>query len=764
MTKSIVLIIYIIVALVTAVFAFHAYHRKETIAHTLGEVLMIAAINCFCYSITLTTDDYFIVSFAYTLVFISTICLIYFLNQYAIQYTNIGHYSKYTEIILKWVILLDITILLINPFYELALTYKSVVYNGEQFLSMVPFLLFDFHLALSYIGVFFFVCLFVKKIMITAGIYRRKYIGILIGVLLIVFINGIFVFYSLIYDVSILGFALMASLIYYFTFFYFPKSFIDRVNNVIITHTDSPVFMFDASHQCIYRNNEALHQFPYFDIKKKHTLESISKKLKIDQHLKMDEKIIFEAHFKNNEDEKDYIITFNQLYDNKNRYVGCSLIMQDTTDKNKLLQQLHNLAYFDPLTGIYNNTLFNQTASQFLKNHKDKKCLLIKFDIQRFKHINEVLGKKVGDNILCAIADGFKRYLPKECVYGRAETDHFTICIESDQPVLTYIQQIFDHIKDTLNLAISIIPSIGIYEVEDVNITVSQMCDWANLASHTIKGNYLRQHAYYKKDMSQEVFKEQEIINDLQDALNNDCFDIYIQPQYHHQTKKIVGGEVLVRWIHPQKGVIPATTFIPIFEKNGFIARLDEFVWEKTCRYLKKWIDENSEIANIPLSINISRADFYYIDVEEKLIELTSKYNIPRNKLALEITESAYTDDSKDMIDMVKRLQNHGFIVEMDDFGSGYSSLALLKDLPVNIIKLDMNFLSYKNEADQETSHKIIKGVIKMIQSLSIPIIVEGVETMEQADFVSSLGCHTIQGYYYAKPIPVSEYLELVTK
>lgn len=760
MTKSILAIIYATVTIITFIFAFHAFKKKNKEAYALKDVLLLAVFNSTSYLITLLTNDYLVMSFALSYVYSSTVCLTYFLVKYAIAFTKYPQLPKSLDVILKWVTILDMLVLLVNPITEFAVGYDRVFQNGDLYLSIDPKLWFILHLTLCYGFIIFFVYLFIRKICVVADIYRKKYAIILLGVLIIVIINAFFVFSSLEFDVSIIGFSILASLIYYFSFHYRPKGFIDKVNHVIISNLNSPVFMFDDEHRCLYLNDEAIRCFPMLDEKK--SFKQISEALGIDGVIDRNKNIIFEVSIEDIDGKKDYIVTYNLLYDKNNRNIGSNMILQDTTDKNNLLKKLHDLAYFDPLTGLYNHMQFNLKALELIQSRKDKTYNIIKFDIQRFKHINEVLGDKVGDHILCSIAKGLSEYLPEGGICGKGETDHFILCLEKDAPVLEYIHQVFKQMQNELNLAISIIPSIGIYTVEDRSVPIMQMCDWANLASHSVKGNYVVDYAYYKKEFSLQLFNEQEIINDLQSSLDNQWFKLYVQPQYHHVTQKVVGGEVLVRWQHPTKGLIPAYAFIPLFEKNGFIAKLDEYVWEQTCKYIKEWMDLGMQVARLPLSVNISRADFYYLNVEETLLRLTKEYKIPRDKLVLEITESSYTDDLKEMIEMVRRLQSHGFIVEMDDFGSGYSSLALLKDLPVNVIKVDMHFLAQSDDENNNKSYMVLEAAIKMLQAIYMPIIIEGVETKEQADFVSSLGCHTIQGFYYSKPIPIEDYIKLI--
>ncbi|MEG0216548.1 MAG: EAL domain-containing protein, partial [Hungatella sp.] len=257
--------------------------------------------------------------------------------------------------------------------------------------------------------------------------------------------------------------------------------------------------------------------------------------------------------------------------------------------------------------------------------------------------------------------------------------------------------------------------------------------------------------------MSATLTMEQEITNDMKYALENGQFEIYLQPQYNIHTKLPCGAEALVRWMHPKKGMLSPGIFIPIFERNGFITKLDYYVWEQACRCLHEWILQG--IKPYPISVNVSRVDLYNPKLVETFLELVDRYEIEPRLLNLELTESAYTDNPIAMKKMMERLQEHGFLIMMDDFGSGYSSLSLLKDILVDVLKIDMQFLS-KTEIPGR-GENIIASVIRMAKWLNIPVIAEGAESGDQVDFLRSVGCDFVQGYYFARPMPVSDYEQL---
>ncbi len=280
------------------------------------------------------------------------------------------------------------------------------------------------------------------------------------------------------------------------------------------------------------------------------------------------------------------------------------------------------------------------------------------------------------------------------------------------------------------------------------------MCDRAMIALNTIKGTFGKYIAFYNDALRKEMLWEQNIISELPNAITTGQFEVYLQPQINPQSEAIAGAEALVRWNHPKRGVVPPSDFIPIFEKSGYITKLDYYVWEKVCEMLSNWKKQGRK--NISVSVNISAKDFYYINIYNIFTELTNRYDIEPSQIKLEITESALMNDVTSQVDLIKQLQDAGFIIEMDDFGSGYSSLNTLKDIPVNILKIDMNFLGHSD--NEKRSRNILQLVVELGHRLEVPVIAEGVETAEEVEFLKEIGCEVIQGYYYAKPMQVNQF------
>ncbi|MEG1268228.1 MAG: EAL domain-containing protein [Oscillospiraceae bacterium] len=436
--------------------------------------------------------------------------------------------------------------------------------------------------------------------------------------------------------------------------------------------------------------------------------------------------------------------------------------LKNAIDRSQLsaLNQLRYLAEYDVLTGIFNKTKFFEETRKAIDSCRDKTFAFLRFDVDRFQLVNSFFGTAEGDKLLVYIAKHLKREAEifEKASYGRIESDVFCLCMPYEK---SKVENIIHHSKKVLakyNPNYDVVPSIGIYIIEDTTISVEEMYNRATLAAKKCKGNYVEYYAYYNKNMSMALALEQEITNDMNIALESGQFEIYMQPKYNIHTNMPCGAEALVRWNHPEKGMLLPGEFIPVFERNGFITKLDYYVWEQTCKCLHEW-RLREVFTHYPVSVNVSRVNLYNPQLVDTLLELVDRYQLEPALLNLELTESAYTDNPTAMKNVTNRLQSHGFVIMMDDFGSGYSSLSLLKDISVDILKIDMRFLIDSGVSGR--GENIIASVIRMAKWLNIPVIAEGAETAEQVNFLRSVGCDYAQGYYYARPMPISEYEQL---
>ncbi|MDD4509391.1 MAG: EAL domain-containing protein [Oscillospiraceae bacterium] len=423
---------------------------------------------------------------------------------------------------------------------------------------------------------------------------------------------------------------------------------------------------------------------------------------------------------------------------------------------------LANAAKWDELTGLYSRNSFFMKAGELIAAREPGYYVLACFDVDGFKVINDQYGTDKGDEVLRHIAETFRNgFEPEGGVCCRITADNFAVlypCRFMDSERLAEIRR---KAAEFGGLTMPISFSIGRYIVDDPSLSVSAMYDRAVLAKATVKGRYDVHIGQYDESMRSRLIHERQIVTEMHAALTAGQFEVWFQPQVNHISGALVGAEALVRWRHPTSGLlVPPGEFIPVFERNGFIYEMDKYIWEQVCILLRKWLDAGQ--SPLPVSVNISRYDMFRDDFFDVLTELVEKYNIPIELLRLEVTETAFAKTAEQIITIVKRLIDYGFTVEIDDFGSGYSSLNTLKDVPAQVLKLDMKFL--ENSGDTARGGNIVESVVRMAKWLNMTVIAEGVETTAQADYLKSIGCYYVQGYLYAKPMPVAEYETLASK
>lgn len=411
---------------------------------------------------------------------------------------------------------------------------------------------------------------------------------------------------------------------------------------------------------------------------------------------------------------------------------------------------------FDGLTGIYNFTTFLAETRIMLDNNPDREFAVLVLDIERFKVINEMFSMSKGDEVLKNVANGFAQCVIKAGgIYGRLGSDRFVCCIPKEFYNV-------DTIKSSLSFDISsgersyrVYMQAGVYFVTERDIDVIKMCDRALMALKSIKGHYSEKIAVYSENERFSLVETQQLISDLDRGIRDKEFKIVVQPVYRIKDNIMVSGEVLVRWQHPALGLLMPGRFVPTFEKNYVITRLDKYVWEEACILIRRMMDTMDIV--IPLSINVSRVDLLLEDVVRVLEELVHKYDIPHEYLRIEITESAYMDNPQKLIDTIKALKDKGFTVLMDDFGAGYSSLNTLKDLSFDVLKIDKKLIDEIDNSEKAGS--VVVSIIRMARWLGMKVVAEGIEKCSQANLLRNIGCDYLQGYLYSKPVDVDVFL-----
>ncbi len=426
-----------------------------------------------------------------------------------------------------------------------------------------------------------------------------------------------------------------------------------------------------------------------------------------------------------------------------------------------VIVDVEDVRNIDPLTGLPCAKDFFQDIDDFMKENSVQGFAMIAADIEHFKLYNDWYGWNQGNVYLMDVAtrlNGVATVL--KGFAGYMGGDNFAIFIKHRPEFIEHmVKEIDDYINKIGNMA-GFLPNLGLYFVnEDETLPASAMYDRAVLALNEIKGKFTKRYNIYNESMMKEIDREMSVLSEVQKGIEDREFVIYFQPQVHVPTEKVVGAEVLVRWKSKEKGMISPGYFIPVLEKNGFITKLDIYIWEATCAWQQDRLKRGKQL--LPVSVNVSRVDAFSINLVDTFINLTDKYEIPRSCIKIEITESTYAEDDSKIGKVADDLRTAGFAVYLDDFGSGYSSLNMLKNVYVDALKIDMQFLDM-NERNAKKGESIMESVINMARILRIPIIVEGAETEREIKSLMGMGCRYVQGFYYYKPMSMDEFEALL--
>ena len=415
----------------------------------------------------------------------------------------------------------------------------------------------------------------------------------------------------------------------------------------------------------------------------------------------------------------------------------------------------------DSLTGLFREEAFLRRAAERLRTAEGRWCMLAS-DIDHFKLYNQWYGTEGGDRFLRAYA---QVVLSLEQDYGALGgyfgDDDFVLLLPYDKEVLLDAQRRLNQCVRRFSEDVGFAPAFGVYAISDSMLPVRTMYDYARVALSNVKGNYAQRFCLYDAAMIQRIEENHMILSEVQHGIANDEFCTYVQPQVNMLTGKIVGMEALVRWRHPTRGIISPGVFIPVLEQNGLISKLDTYLWDHVAHGLRQSLDWNHP--PLPISVNVSRMDIYSVDVVGFFENLLRKYDLPAHLIEVEITESAYAEDFERFTQVVNGLHKLGIRILMDDFGSGYSSLNMLREVHVDIIKLDMKFLQMNN-GSMGRGIGILESVVSMAHALGISLIAEGVETADHKRMLLDMNCQYGQGYYFYRPMPVTEAIKLLTQ
>ncbi len=414
----------------------------------------------------------------------------------------------------------------------------------------------------------------------------------------------------------------------------------------------------------------------------------------------------------------------------------------------------------DELTGLFHKEFFFEYGKRLDIQNDNMPMDAMVVDINRFHIINELYGRDYGDEVLKKLGERIHKLVSETGGLAcRFDSNGFYIYLPHNEALQDKLSERIVRLNDYLNDG-NISIRMGVYIDDMSGLNMDQRFDRARLACNKLRHSYTTCFDVYNEELHSKELHEERLISDMEKALSEKQFKVFYQPKYKISGEQpvLTSAEALIRWFHPEFGMVSPGEFIPLFEDNGLIQKLDRFVWTEAAAQIKRWKDEFG--VYIPISVNVSRVDIFNPMLGSILTDLVNINGFAPEKMLLEITESAYTDNSQEIIDTVNKLRKNGFKIEMDDFGSGYSSLNMLTSLPIDALKLDMKFI--KNITEDTKACRLVEIMIQIASLLEVPVIAEGVETKEQMELLKSIGCDIIQGYYFSKPLPPEEFSKLI--
>lgn len=470
-----------------------------------------------------------------------------------------------------------------------------------------------------------------------------------------------------------------------------------------------------------------------------------------EQHFDLANKTVYAAQYRAENELRNSIILSVVMI------LAVSLIMY--TLEHRSQQELERVFYTDHLTALPNQAAFEISAAEKLRTASPGAYLMIYLDLNNFKFVNDSYGYTAGDKLLLSFSATLKRFCNNSEICAHLHADHFAILLKKREHVIEDLQTaILESIESEreLNLSDILTCSYGVYTIPNPDESIASCISKASVALKEGRSSH-RTVAYYDQHLLDKITNENKMTRWMHQGLSEKEFQIYLQPKVNLERSEVTGAEILVRWNSEPFGFLPPDEFIPLFEKNGFIVDLDFYVLEATCRILKQSLKISPE-RTVVLSVNVSRVTLFQNDFIKRFVQMAERYGVPPKYLEIEITENVFIFDANTVEQILSQLRSHGFSISMDDFGSGYSSLNLLRELPIDVLKIDRIFL--QESIRVEKAYAIIKSVVEMAYSLNMVVVCEGVETLEHAEFLKTIHCTVGQGYYFSKPISLAAFQE----
>ncbi|MBR0172613.1 MAG: EAL domain-containing protein [Lachnospiraceae bacterium] len=751
-------VLLLVLTVSTAFTAVRARRKKGELWNIVWQMLLVVLTLDISCLLTIFVPSDPAVLFFQGIYYAAYIWLLTSYLRFVYYYAESRHIPKTVRIAIFCMSFLDtVSLAVANIFFSHAFTMTTQtardgftyrVFNNNTFF-------YNLHQIFGYAAGLAIIALIAYRQYKAESVYRVRY-TLLMGLFIVMcMFQAFFLAIDLPLDMILPCFNVLVISVYYLVSRYIPKDLTIRILTFASSSLQDGIICFDNNESLLYTNTEA-ERF----VEARATGENAQTmflRLYHDRGLDKMDALCWRDSFQHTDRILHYQFLYQAIYDAGGIRIGFYFTIQDRTSEMEALAAERYRAVHDPLTGLYNLDGFLERVEALLAKDPATPRFMLASNIKDFKLVNNLFGIDKGNEILTKTAELLKRFrLHEDDIAGRFGGDRFVMVMSRDR----FREEIFMHGMEELAALINsssyrLCVHLGVYAIDDPRITVSSMCDRAFMAINTIQQENRSMIVYFSEQLLQTSLRQKRILSEVEDAIANGDMTIYLQPQIDNDNR-VLGAEALVRWQHPQRGVITPDHFIPVLEEAGMISQLDLIVWEQACKQLQAWRGTDKE--HLYISVNISPRDFYYIDLYKTFTGLVEQYAIPPRKLCLEITETALMTEPEKQQALVKRLRAYGFEVEIDDFGSGYSSLSMLKDLPVDTLKMDLKFL--REVEDNLRSRTILSSVVSLSRSLHINVIAEGVENKMQLQFLKSLGCDCFQGYYFSRPLPVADFEE----
>lgn len=755
--REVFAIIYILLIVLLGLFGVISKKSSKAIGKAVSYLLFTFIVPIAGNLILVLSENELLSTIGSYTYFIGMDLMAFSLFDFTLSYCNIPWRHNKKIYFIYTLLTIDVLQYFFNPFFGHAFGMEAITVDGSLYYRLVPYLGQTFHRIAVYIAFITSLGIFIYKTIRVPRIYAEKYYVILFTMVLAGIWQSYYIFSRTPIDRSMMGFAVCGMLIFYFSLFYRPFRLLDRMLANIASKMSEAIFFFDASKRCIWANSNGCKLLEV----RADNLEHVNQRL----FAMFDDLGVSQDNWSSKQsvgsgkDARYFTIDKHIITDAKNKKIGYFLSIQDDTEDVLKHQQEIYEATHDKLTGLFTKEhLFNQIKNK-VSSEKETSYSIAYLDIKDFKMTNDIFGNEVGDSVLKRVANWIRENATKEWIFGRLSGDAFGICYPTGSVRLDVVEQrLSKFVISNGSIDQHILMHVGIYNVTDPSIDISIMFDRAHLALTTIKNEFNVHIAIYDDNMRDQVLWNQKISTELEAAIENRQVVPYLQPIVDNKGT-IIGAEALVRWIHPEEGFLPPFKFIPVFEKNGMIAQVDKYIWRSACEIISSW---KGDKANLFISVNISPKDFYFMDVYAEIKALVEEFKIEPSRLRIEITETVMMTEAESRMAILSKFRESGFIVEMDDFGSGYSSLNQLKDMPLDVLKIDMKFLS--KAEDNHRAETILRNVLRLSSDLGLFSLTEGVETEDQYKRLNEMGCNLFQGYYFAKPMAVADFEKLCDK